>query len=177
LLAGVAGGRQPGSGFVLMAGLLLGAALALPVLLSAVLNQLLGRSRSVLGQWFLADCRQQLPALSLALMALLLALAANIGAGSMTAGFRQTFNDWLEQRLTAELYLNRKTRPSPARLTPGSNNSRTSGGAAQLASGDPVARLAGGCLRRDRSSDYRSTGRCSKPWAVIRGRTWRRTTR
>ena len=60
----------------------------------------------MLGQWFLADCRQQLPALSLALMALLLALAANIGAGSMTSGFRQTFNNWLEQRLTAELYLN-----------------------------------------------------------------------
>jgi len=89
-----------------MAGLLLGAALALPVLLSALLNGLLGRSRSVLGQWFLADCRQQLPALSLALMALLLALAANIGAGSMTSGFRQTFNNWLEQRLTAELYVN-----------------------------------------------------------------------
>ena len=99
-------GDSLSSGFVLMAGLLLGAALALPVVLSAVLNRLLGRSRSVLGQWFLADCRQQLPALSLALMALLLALAANIGAGSMTAGFRQTFNDWLEQRLSAELYLN-----------------------------------------------------------------------
>ncbi|MFJ2389255.1 ABC transporter permease [Pseudomonas koreensis] len=99
-------GDSLGSGFVLMAGLLLGAALALPVVLSAVLTPLLGRSRSVLGQWFLADCRQQLPALSLALMALLLALAANIGAGSMTAGFRQTFNDWLEQRLSAELYLN-----------------------------------------------------------------------
>jgi len=94
------------SGFVLMAALLLGAALGLPVLLDGVLNLLLGRSRSVLGQWFLADCRQQLPALSLALMALLLALAANIGAGSMTAGFRQTFSDWLEQRLSAELYIN-----------------------------------------------------------------------
>jgi len=70
-----------------------------------LLNGLLGRSRSVLGQWFLADCRQQLPALSLALMALLLALAANIGAGSMTSGFRQTFGNWLEQRLTAELYV------------------------------------------------------------------------
>ena len=94
------------SGFVLMAALLIGAALALPVLLSSVLNLGLQRSRSVLGQWFLADCRQQLPSLSLALMALLLALAANIGAGSMTGGFRQTFSDWLEQRLTAELYLN-----------------------------------------------------------------------
>jgi putative ABC transport system permease protein len=93
-------------GFVLMASLLLGAALGLPVLLNGLLNGLLGRSRSVLGQWFLADCRQQLPALSLALMALLLAMAANIGAGSMTSGFRQTFNNWLEQRLTAELYIN-----------------------------------------------------------------------
>ncbi|MFK3969391.1 ABC transporter permease [Pseudomonas sp. NPDC087358] len=93
-------------GFVLMASLLLGAALGLPVLLDSLLNALLGKSRSVLGQWFLADCRQQLPALSLALMALLLAMAANIGAGSMTSGFRQTFTHWLEQRLSAELYIN-----------------------------------------------------------------------
>lgn len=93
-------------GFVLMAGLLLGAALGLPVLLNGLLKGLLGRRGSVLGQWFLADCRQQLPALSLALMALLLAMAANIGAGSMTSGFRQTFTNWLEQRLTAELYVN-----------------------------------------------------------------------
>lgn len=99
-------GDSLASGFVLLAALLLAAALGLPVLLNAVLGRLLGRSRGVLGQWFLADSRQQLPALSLALMALLLALAANIGAGSMTAGFRQTFNDWLEQRLSAELYLN-----------------------------------------------------------------------
>ncbi|MBW4796138.1 ABC transporter permease [Pseudomonas tolaasii] len=99
-------GDSLAAGFVLMAALLLGAALGLPVLLNGLLKAVLGRSRSVLGQWFLADCRQQLPALSLALMALLLALAANIGAGSMTSGFRQTFNNWLEQRLTAELYVN-----------------------------------------------------------------------
>jgi putative ABC transport system permease protein len=102
------------SGFVLMAALLIGAALALPVVLSALLSLASQRSRSVLGQWFVADCRQQLPALSLALMALLLAMAANIGAGSMTAGFRQTFSDWLEQRLTAELYLNPQN-PAQAR--------------------------------------------------------------
>ncbi|WP_334598806.1 ABC transporter permease [Pseudomonas alvandae] len=102
-------GDSLASGFVLMTTLLLGAALALPVLLNGVLNRLLRGSRSVLGQWFLADCRQQLPTLSLALMALLLALAANIGAGSMTSGFRQTFSDWLEQRLTAELYISPQT--------------------------------------------------------------------
>ncbi|RAU49247.1 MULTISPECIES: ABC transporter permease [unclassified Pseudomonas] len=99
-------GNSLAMGFVLMASLLLSAALGLPVLLNALLDGLLGRSRSVLGQWFLADCRQQLPALSLALMALLLAMAANIGAGSMTSGFRQTFTHWLEQRLSAELYIN-----------------------------------------------------------------------
>ena len=107
-------GDSLGSGFVLMAALLIGAALALPVVLNWVLNRVLHRSRSVLGQWFLADCRQQLPALSLALMALLLALAANIGAGSMTAGFRETFSNWLEQRLTAELYVNPR---NPAQAT------------------------------------------------------------
>ncbi len=107
-------GDSLASGFVLMAALLIGAALALPVVLNSVLNLTLQRSRSVLGQWFLADCRQQLPALSLALMALLLALAANIGAGSMTAGFRQTFSNWLEQRLTAELYVNPQN-PAQAR--------------------------------------------------------------
>lgn len=112
----LAWGDSLASGFVLMAALLLGAALALPVLLNAVLNRLLRRSRSVLGQWFLADCRQQLPTLSLALMALLLALAANIGAGSMTSGFRQTFSDWLEQRLTAELYINPQTPAQAAEL-------------------------------------------------------------
>jgi putative ABC transport system permease protein len=102
-------GNSLAAGFVLMAALLLSASLGLPVLLSRLLDALLGRSRSVLGQWFLADCRQQLPALSLALMALLLALAANIGAGSMTSGFRQTFGNWLEQRLSAELYISPQT--------------------------------------------------------------------
>ncbi|MEE5079391.1 FtsX-like permease family protein [Pseudomonas alliivorans] len=103
------------AGFVLISALLLGAALGLPVLLDKLLSVLLARSRSVTGQWFLADCRQQLPALSLALMALLLAMAANIGAGSMTSGFRETFNSWLEQRLTAELYVSPQN-PAQAEL-------------------------------------------------------------
>ncbi|WP_095067434.1 ABC transporter permease [Pseudomonas sp. Irchel 3A18] len=102
-------GNSLGWGFVLISALLLSAALGLPVLLDALLSGLLKRSRSVLGQWFLADCRQQLPALSLALMALLLAMAANVGAGSMTSGFRQTFSHWLEQRLSAELYVTPQT--------------------------------------------------------------------
>jgi putative ABC transport system permease protein len=39
-------------------------------------------------------------------MALLLALAANIGVSTMVGSFRTTFAGWLDQRLAAEVYLN-----------------------------------------------------------------------
>ena len=92
-------------GFLLLGSLLLAAALFLPLFLQGCL--LLGQrlARHPVHQWFWADTRQQLPGLSLALMALLLAQAANIGVGTMTEGFRQTFMGWLDQRLAAEVYL------------------------------------------------------------------------
>src|SRR5690606_38198430 len=43
--------------------------------------------------------------LSLALMALLLALAVNVGVGTMVGSFRSTFTAYLDQRLAAELYV------------------------------------------------------------------------
>ncbi|UVE15973.1 FtsX-like permease family protein [Pseudomonas sp. LS44] len=104
-LVALLGGNSLIAGFVLLAALLLAAALSLPLCLNLLLEGLLPRCRSPLAQWFVADSRQQLPGLALALMALLLALAANIGVGSMTEGFRQTFAGWLDQRLAAELYL------------------------------------------------------------------------
>ncbi|HEX5755658.1 MAG TPA: ABC transporter permease, partial [Arenimonas sp.] len=102
-------GDSLASGFVLLGSLLLAAALGLPLLLSGLLRLVPTGGRSPLAGWFVADCRQQLPGLSLALMALLLALAANVGAGSMTEGFRHTFSGWLEQRLAAELYIRPET--------------------------------------------------------------------
>ncbi|MDD2056874.1 ABC transporter permease [Pseudomonas sp. GD03860] len=98
-------GNSLASAFILLAALLLASALLLPALLDAALAWLGGACRRPLSQWFFADCRQQLPALSLALMALLLALAASVGVGSMTEGFRKTFVGWLDQRLSADLYL------------------------------------------------------------------------
>ena len=96
-LGGLAGG------FALLAGLLLGAALLLPPLLDAILSRL--PARGVRAEWFLADTRHGLPGLSLALMALLLALSANIGVGTMVGSFRDTFTGWLDQRLASELYV------------------------------------------------------------------------
>nr|WP_314613768.1 ABC transporter permease [uncultured Pseudomonas sp.] len=91
--------------FALLATLLLGAALLLPGLLALLLAGAARLARAPLAQWFVADSRQQLPALSLALMALLLALAASVGVGGMTEGFRRTFIGWLDQRLAADLYV------------------------------------------------------------------------
>jgi len=93
------------AGFALLAALLFGAALMLPPVLAAALWGGQALARGPVSEWFLADTRQQLPGLSLALMALMLALSANIGVGTMVSSFRLTFEGWLEQRLAAELYV------------------------------------------------------------------------
>ncbi len=92
-------------GFAILAALLVAGALALPPLLSVILRAGESRASGPVSQWFWADSRMQLSGLSVALMAMLLALAANIGVGTMVDGFRKTFNDWLDQRLVAEIYL------------------------------------------------------------------------
>ncbi|RBI83352.1 ABC transporter permease [Rhodosalinus halophilus] len=91
-------------GFASLACLLIGAALLLPSLLDLALAAGERLARGVRPAWFWADTRQQLPGLSLALMALLLAMAANVGVSTMVSSFRLTFEGFLDQRLTAELY-------------------------------------------------------------------------
>ena len=110
LLLALAGGiALAGAGllatFALLGCLLIGAALALPLFLSAVLSLGQSRARGVIGEWFWADTRQQLPGLSLALMALLLAMATNVGVSTMVSSFRLTFTDFLDQRLFADTYV------------------------------------------------------------------------
>jgi len=93
------------SGFAVLAALLLGAALGLPAILEAVLALGQRRSHRALAVWFWADSRQQLSGLSLALTALLLALAVNVGVGTMVETFSRTFLGWLDGRLAADVYL------------------------------------------------------------------------
>jgi putative ABC transport system permease protein len=88
-----------------LAGILLGAALLLPLLLGIVLRAGEQTARRPVVLWAWADSRQQLSGLSLALMALLLALAVNVGVGTMVGSFEKTFNGWLEGRLSSELYV------------------------------------------------------------------------
>jgi putative ABC transport system permease protein len=104
------------AGFAALGCLLLGAALILPGILAMALTVSERLSRGALMEWFWADTRMQLPGLSLALMALLLALSANIGVGTMVSSFRLTFVGWLDQRLAAELYVTAKDEAEAARL-------------------------------------------------------------
>ncbi|MFP3547156.1 FtsX-like permease family protein [Rhizobium sp. SIMBA_035] len=118
ILAGVLGVVASGlvAGFAVLGSLLLGAALILPAMLATFLATMQRTSRSALVEWFWADARIQLPGLSLALMALLLALSANIGVGTMVSSFRLTFIGWLNQRLAAELYVTARDEAEAARL-------------------------------------------------------------
>ena len=94
------------SGFAVLAALLLGAALILPAILEMVLSLGQRSTRQALASWFWADSRQQLSGLSLALRALFLALAVNVGVGTMVETFSRTFATWLDGRLAADIYIN-----------------------------------------------------------------------
>jgi putative ABC transport system permease protein len=94
------------AGFAVLASLMLGAALILPAMLELVLSLGQRSARRPLVIWFWADSRQQLSGLSLALMALLLALAVNVGVGTMVKTFSRTFITWLDGRLAADVYIN-----------------------------------------------------------------------
>jgi putative ABC transport system permease protein len=101
----LAAGNSLISGFALLAALLLGAALILPVILDILLHAGERGTRNALATWFWADSRQQLSGLSLALMALLLALAVNVGVATMVETFSRTFLTWLDGRLAADVYV------------------------------------------------------------------------
>jgi len=94
------------SGLAVVMAVLLGAALALPMVLELVLASGQRRASGALATWFWADSRQQLSGLSLALMALLLALSVNVGVGTMVESFSRAFITWLDGRLAADIYIN-----------------------------------------------------------------------
>ncbi len=104
------------AGFALLGGLLLASALALPFVLDRMLIWASRIGGSPVIDWFWADTRQQLQGLSLALMALLLAMATNIGVSTMVSSFRITFEQFLDQRLASELYVQAETAAQAAEI-------------------------------------------------------------
>jgi putative ABC transport system permease protein len=93
-------------GFVLLGMVLFAAAWLLPMFF-AVLLSILQRwfSNRFMVRWMFAEARQQLPVLRTAMMALMLALTANLGVGTLVDSFRSAFTDWLSVRQVADIYL------------------------------------------------------------------------
>jgi len=94
-------------GFAVLGLLLFAAAWVLPILLAGALRLLAWvlPGRLLLARWMVSDGWSQLPALRSAMMALLLALTANLGVGSLVDSFRSAFVGWLEVRQSADIYL------------------------------------------------------------------------
>jgi putative ABC transport system permease protein len=94
-------------GFVVIGFLMFGGALLLPVLVYTSVVAL-GRWLPVQTwqiRWAVSDALSQMPHLRIALMALLLTLTANIGVTVLVDSFRSALGAWLENRLSADIYI------------------------------------------------------------------------
>jgi len=95
------------TGFLLLGLLLFAAAWTLPLLLAGSLR-LIARflpTNSLIGRWLVSDGWSQMPAFRTAMMALLLAMTANLGVGTLIDSFRGAFIGWLEIRQSADIYV------------------------------------------------------------------------
>ncbi len=95
------------SGFILLGLLLFAAAWILPALLALALvflSKCIPEKR-LLSRWLISDSWLQLPTLRTAMMALMLAMTANLGVGTLVDSFRQAFVGWLEIRQSADIYV------------------------------------------------------------------------
>jgi putative ABC transport system permease protein len=94
-------------GFIVLALALFGGALLLPWLILFIIRVLVNQlpTDRWLFRWALSDAIAQLPHLRIALMALLLTLTANIGVTTLVGSFRTALGDWLETRLSADVYV------------------------------------------------------------------------
>ncbi|MCS0271678.1 ABC transporter permease [Vibrio alginolyticus] len=79
--------------------------LYLPKTLSVLANWCEKRTNSGLMQYLFAELRELISPLSLAMMALLLAVTANMGMNTLVGSFESTLKQWLEQRLHADIYV------------------------------------------------------------------------
>ncbi|MGL4475448.1 MAG: ABC transporter permease [Shewanella sp.] len=83
--------------------------LLLPQLMLWLVNLLEKFAPKGLVQYLLAETRELTAPLALAMMALILALSANVSMNTLVGSFEQTLKTWMDNRLHADLYI----RPNP----------------------------------------------------------------
>ncbi|MCK6265811.1 ABC transporter permease [Vibrio sp. ZSDE26] len=104
------------SGFILMALMLMSVALFTPFIIWKLFTSFTYSMRWVKLRWFFADAAASMSYRGVATMALMLAMAGNIGVETMVGSFRDTTDKWLTQRLAADIYIY-PTNNSAARLS------------------------------------------------------------
>ncbi|MGF1694079.1 ABC transporter permease [Vibrio kyushuensis] len=93
------------TGFTLIALMLMSVALFTPFLIWKVFTSFTYSLRWVKLRWFFADAAASMSYRGVATMALMLAMAGNIGVETMIGSFRDTTDKWLTQRLAADVYI------------------------------------------------------------------------
>ncbi|OBT13476.1 ABC transporter permease [Vibrio sp. UCD-FRSSP16_10] len=93
------------AGFSVLAFMLIGVALMVPYIIFELFTYLSYRLRWVKARWFFADAAASMSYRGVALMAFMLAITANVGVETMVGSFRNTTDQWLSQRLAADIYV------------------------------------------------------------------------
>ncbi len=97
--------KTQSSGFAIIALMLVSTALFTPFIIWKLFNSFSYTLRWVKVRWFFADAAASMSYRGVATMAFMIAMAANIGVVTMVGSFRATTDQWLNQRLAADLYL------------------------------------------------------------------------
>ncbi|OAN17736.1 ABC transporter permease [Photobacterium jeanii] len=93
------------AGFVLIAFILVACGLMMPFILWQFFRLLAKVVKAARLRWFFSDAAASLSYRGVAAMAFMLALASNIGMETMVGSFRYTTENWLGQRLAADIYV------------------------------------------------------------------------
>ncbi|GAM75444.1 attF component of attEFGH ABC transport system [Vibrio ishigakensis] len=90
---------------MIIACMLIGVALVVPFIVFELFTYLSYRLRWVKARWFFADAAASMSYRGVALMAFMLAITANVAVETMVGSFRVTTEQWLSQRLAADVYI------------------------------------------------------------------------
>jgi putative ABC transport system permease protein len=99
------GVSAPWTGFAVPALILISVGLATPYVIWKVFDFLSYRLKNVRRRWFFADAAASMGYRGIATMAFLIALTANIGVETLVGSFRGTMDSWLNERLSADVYI------------------------------------------------------------------------
>ncbi|MEX0994365.1 MAG: FtsX-like permease family protein [Balneolaceae bacterium] len=131
LLTGIAGcgillvpGGEIAAGYAALLFMVVGFVLVIPLLVTGMaylLRPLMGRLNGIIGKMSVRGVVTQLSRTSVAIAALVVAVAATVGVGIMVDSFRGTVVSWLEAQLQADIYVqppSSVTRLADAELEP-----------------------------------------------------------